>query len=193
VGEGQRVGESWKAECPLEPGDAVALHHLPVWDLAPQLRELRHSHPGRVAAAGDTPFGGQRAHRVHLSFLDPASFKKASSAFVASGFLSAPMLRVPDAFLWDLHALDALEAEEQFDEIGRRLGSDPFDDCPERLLHVLAEGDALDREAAQVHLHALVRLKHARAPATASSPRDWVLRRALRSGGPWAEQGPPCR
>src|SRR5262245_53703859 len=77
VGEGQRVGECWEAEGPLEPGHAVSLHHLPVWDLAPELRDLRHSHPGRIGAAGDTPFGGQRAHRAHLSCLDPTSFEKA--------------------------------------------------------------------------------------------------------------------
>src|SRR5262249_55785985 len=86
------------------------------------------------------------------------------------GFSLPAMLRVLDAFLGNLHALDALEAEEQFDEIGRRSGSEPLDDCPERLLHVLAEGDALDREAAQVHLHALVRLKHTRAPANSIEP-----------------------
>src|SRR5262249_60174650 len=104
---------------------------------------------------------------------------RASRSWPPGSSLQA-MLRALDAFLGDFHALDALEAEEQFDEIGRRLGSDPLDDCPERLLHVLAEGDALDREAAQVHLHALVRLKHTRAPATPSSPRYWVLRQTLR-------------
>src|SRR4030095_17251679 len=82
---------------------------------------------------------------------------------MASEFLPATMLRAPEAPFGDLHTLDALEAEEQFDEVRRRLGGDPLDDRPERFLHVLAEDDALDREAAQVHLHALVRLKHARA------------------------------
>ena len=84
---------------------------------------------------------------------------------MASGSFLAGKLRSPDAIFGDLHALDALEAEEQFDEVRRRLGGDPLDDRPERLLHVLAEGDALDREAAQVHFHALVRLKHAEAAA----------------------------
>src|SRR5262249_16408836 len=91
VGEGQRVGESWEAEGPLEPGDAVALHHLPVWDLTPELRNLRHSHPGRVAAAGDTSFSGQRAHRTHLSFLDPTSLEKAE--LVVRGLQVSPCQR----------------------------------------------------------------------------------------------------
>jgi len=89
----------------------------------------------------------------------------------ATGQFLAAKLRWPDALLGDLHALDALEAEEQFDEVRRRLGRDPLHDRPERLLHVLAEGDALDCEAAQVHLHALVRLKHARASRGSASHR----------------------
>jgi len=94
-----------------------------------------------------------------------ATDRSADSVLIArtSEFLLAGKLRLPDALFGDLHALDALEAEEQFDEVRRRLGGDPLHDRPERLLHVLAEGDALDREAAQVHFHALVRLKHARA------------------------------
>src|SRR5262249_52256701 len=90
---------------------------------------------------------------------------------------SSPTLHAVDAFFGNLDALDALEAEDQFDEVRRMLGGDPMDDCPERFLHVLAEGDALDREAAQVHLHALVRLKHARAPVTASFGRTATMRR----------------
>src|SRR5215470_12508615 len=90
------------------------------------------------------------------------------------------MLRAPDAFFGDLYALDALEAEEQFDEVRRWLSGGPLDDCPERLLHVLTKGDAVDREAAQVHLHALIRLKHAQAfveqPGRGTAPqgiRHW--------------------
>ena len=36
------------------------------------------------------------------------------------------MLRAPDACFGDLHALDALEAEEQFDEIGFWLKATPL-------------------------------------------------------------------
>src|SRR5262245_29353637 len=112
--------------------------------------------------------------------------------------LMAIMLRAPDAFFGDLHPLDALEAEEQFNEVRRRLGVDPLDDCPERLLHVLAEGDALDRETAQVHLHTLVRLKHVRAFAGALRGRPAPRRiRHIRagahklrsSGSPFSPQG----
>src|SRR3989442_12022496 len=92
-------------------------------------------------------------------------------------FLLAGTLRSPEALFGDLHALDALEAEEQFDEVRRRLGGDPLHDRPERLLHVLAEGDAPDCEAAQVHLHALVRLKHARASGIRSSRLEGLHRR----------------
>src|SRR5438128_493924 len=88
-----------------------------------------------------------------------------ATSFVAFGFLPARMLRALDAFFRNFYALDALEAEERFDEVRRRLGGDQLDDCPESLLHVLAEGDALDREGAQVHLDALVGLKHAGASA----------------------------
>jgi len=130
VGEGQRVGEAREVEYALELGDAVALQELPVWDFAPELRALRLGYPWRVVAAGDTPLGGQRAHRG------------TSELLLASGLCS------PDAVFRDLHALDALEAEEQFDEVRRRLDRHPLDDCPERLLYVLAEGYALDREAA---------------------------------------------
>src|SRR5438128_2421791 len=66
VGEGQRVGEAREVEEPLEPGNAVAFHRLPGGDLAPELRDLHFGHPGRVAAAGHTAFGGQRAHRMNL-------------------------------------------------------------------------------------------------------------------------------
>src|SRR3989442_5750072 len=90
-------------------------------------------------------------------------------------FLLAGTLRSPDALFGDLHALDALEAEEQFDEVRRRLDGDALDDCPQRLLDVLAEGDALDREAAKVHLQALVRFKHARASTV------WLPVRAARN------------
>src|SRR4029453_18272888 len=106
-----------------------------------------------------------------------ATHRSPDSVLIArtSGFLLAGKLRSPDALFGDLHPLDALEAEEQFNEVRRRLGGDPLDDSPERLLHVLAEGDALDRKAAQVHLHALVRFKHARAsgrsPSCRSAPR----------------------
>ena len=48
-------------------------------------------------------------------------------------FLLAGTLRSPEALFGDLHALDALEAEEPFDEVRRRLDGDPPDDCPERL------------------------------------------------------------
>src|SRR2546428_3019873 len=66
VGEGQRVGEAREVEEPLEPGNTVAFHQVPGGDLTPELRDLHLGHPGRVAAAGDTAFGGQRAHRVNL-------------------------------------------------------------------------------------------------------------------------------
>src|SRR5712692_6951859 len=75
VGEGQRVGEVREVEDSLEPGDAVALQQLPGGDFAPELRDLRLGHLRRVTAAGDTPFGGQRAHRAHLSSPDPRSFE----------------------------------------------------------------------------------------------------------------------
>ena len=115
VGEGQRVGEAREVEYALELGDAVALQELPVWDFAPELRALRLGYPWRVVAAGDTPLGGQRAHRG------------TSELLLASGLCS------PDAVFGDLHALDALEAEEQFDEVRRRLDRHPLDNCPERL------------------------------------------------------------
>jgi len=60
-----------------------------------------------------------------------------------SGFLLAGKVRSPDALFGDLHALDALEAKEQFDEVHRRFDGDPLDDRPERLLHVLAEATPL--------------------------------------------------
>ena len=74
--------------------------------------------------------------------------RRPSKSFLASRVLLARKLRSPDAVFRDLDALDAFEAEEQFDEVRRRLGGDPLDDRPKRFLHVLAEGDALDREAA---------------------------------------------
>src|SRR5437899_6611558 len=102
--------------------------------------------------------------------------RKPSRSFEASGHLLAAKLRWPDALFGDFHALDALEAEEQFDEVRRRLGGDPLHDRPERLLHVLAESDALDCEAAQAHLDALVRLKHARASGIRSSRLEGLHR-----------------
>ncbi|MGH7332142.1 MAG: LLM class flavin-dependent oxidoreductase [Candidatus Rokuibacteriota bacterium] len=48
----------------LEPGDAVALHKLPVGDLGPELGDLRLGHPRRVAPAGHAPFGGQFRHHT---------------------------------------------------------------------------------------------------------------------------------
>src|SRR5437870_6101246 len=101
---------------------------------------------------------------------------KPSRSFEAFGHLLAAKLRWPDALFGDLHALDALEAEEQFDEVRRRLGGDPLHDRPERFLHVLAESDALDCEAAQVHLDALVRLKHARVSGIRSSRLEGLHR-----------------
>src|SRR5262245_48018742 len=99
-------------------------------------RQATHRSADRVLIARTSPSWTQRHSR------------RPRSPCVASGFLPASdakaMLHALDAFLGDFHALDALEAEEQFDEIGRRLGGDPLDDCPERLLHVRAEGDALD-------------------------------------------------
>src|SRR2546422_2538435 len=56
---------------------------------------------------------------------------------------------------------DAFEAEEQFDEVRRRLGGDPLDDRPKRFLHVLAEGDARSEEHTselQSRLHLVCRL-----------------------------------
>src|SRR4030095_13658200 len=96
VSEGQRVGEVREVEDPFESSNPIALQHLPPRDLTSKLCDLRRGHPGRVVAAGDTPFGGQRAHRA------------------ASRFLLAGKLRPPDAFFGDLYTLDALEAEEQF-------------------------------------------------------------------------------
>src|SRR5262249_38123609 len=62
VGEGQRVGEAREVEDPLEPGDAVAFHEVPVGDLALEFADLGIGHPRRVAAAGDAAFGGQYLH-----------------------------------------------------------------------------------------------------------------------------------
>src|SRR5437879_386731 len=116
-------------------------------------RQATHSSRNRVVMAHSSPPWPQCPSR------------KPSRSFEASGHLLAAKLRWPDALFGDLHALDALEAEEQFDEVRRGLGGDPLHDRSKRLLHILAEGNAPDCEAAQVHLHALVRLKHARASA----------------------------
>jgi hypothetical protein len=69
VGEGQRVGEAREVEDPLEPGDTVALQQLPVGDLTSELRDVRLGHPGRVAAAGDAPFGRQCPHPMLPPFI----------------------------------------------------------------------------------------------------------------------------
>src|SRR5438034_9822305 len=66
VREGQGVGEVREVEDPLEPGDAVAVQQVPIGDLVLEVRDLRCGHPGRVAAAGDAPFGRQCPHCAHL-------------------------------------------------------------------------------------------------------------------------------
>src|SRR3989442_2466211 len=110
--------------------------------------------------------------RAHPLLGAQRPLRRPSKSFVASRFLPARQLCSPDAVFGDLDALDALKAEEQFDEVRRRLGGDPLDDRAERLLHVLAEGDALDREAAEVHLYAPGRLKHAHASAGSPGQRE---------------------
>jgi hypothetical protein len=123
VREAQGVGEIREVEDPLELGDPITLEQLPGRDVTPQLSDLRLGHAGRVATAGDTLLAEQGAHGTHLSSLRLAA-----------------KLRSPDALFGDLHAVDTLEAEEQFDEVCRRLGGGPLHDRPERLLNILAEG-----------------------------------------------------
>jgi hypothetical protein len=45
LGEGERVGKAREVKCPLEPGDTVALHELPVGDLALEIGDLGLRHP----------------------------------------------------------------------------------------------------------------------------------------------------
>src|SRR5713226_4721193 len=76
-----------------------------------------------------------------------------------------------DAILGDLHTLDALEAEEQLHQIHGGLGGDLLHDGAQRFLHILTEGHALDRQAAQVDLDSLVGLKDGAHPTAFSSRR----------------------
>src|SRR6266508_2677870 len=71
----------------------------------------------------------------------------------------ATALSALDAILGDLHTLDAFEAEEKLDQIHGGLGGDLLHDGAECFLHILTEGHALDRQAAQVDLDSLVGLK----------------------------------
>src|SRR2546428_388543 len=72
VGEGQRVDEVGQVEDALKPSYSITLQYLPARDLSHEFCDLRLSHPRRVAAAGDTPFGGQCAHRA-ASYFYPSS------------------------------------------------------------------------------------------------------------------------
>src|SRR5262249_12018848 len=72
VGEGQRIGEVGEVEDALKPSYSITLQYLPARDLSHKFRDLRRSHPRRVAAASDTPFGRQCAHRA-ASYFYPSS------------------------------------------------------------------------------------------------------------------------
>src|SRR2546426_1888676 len=85
---------------------------------------------------------------------------------ITSGRLSAL-----DAILGDLHTLDALEAEEQLDQIHGGLDGDLLHDGAECFLHILTERHAFDRQAPQVDLDSLVGLEHAAHPTAFSSRR----------------------
>src|SRR5580765_5224459 len=65
-----------------------------------------------------------------------------------------------DSLFRHIHPLDAFEAEQELDLVDGRVRGHLLQDRPERLLNILAERDALDDEAGQVHGHSLVRLKH---------------------------------
>src|SRR5262245_23129910 len=78
VGEGQRIGEVGKVEDALKPSYSITLQYSPARDLSHEFTDLRLSHPWRVVAAGDTPFGGQCAHRA-------ASYSYLSSDLTRAG------------------------------------------------------------------------------------------------------------
>src|SRR5213593_1811487 len=91
--------------------------------------------------------------------------------FRGSLMVCACRLSALDAILGDLHTLDALEAEEQLDQIHGGLDGDLLHDGAECFLHILTERHALDRQAAQVDLDSLVGLKHGAHPTAFSSRR----------------------
>src|SRR6266508_3654089 len=103
----------------------------------------------------------------------------------------ATALSALDAILGDLYTLDAFEAEEQLDQIHGGLGGDLLHDGAECFLHILTEGHALDRQAAQVDLDSLVGLKDGahptRSPFRSAGRRSAPRHRAL-AGTPL---GPP--
>jgi hypothetical protein len=63
-------------------------------------------------ATGDTLFAEQGAHGIHLSSLITMSFEEAEQIIRGLRAPLAAKLRWPDTLFGDLHALDALEAEE---------------------------------------------------------------------------------
>src|SRR6266508_1753260 len=95
----------------------------------------------------------------------------------------ATALSALDAILGDLHTLDAFEAEEKLDQIHGGLGGDLLHDGAECFLHILTEGHALDRQAAQVDRDSLGGLKAGAQPTRSpfrsagrqSAPRQRTL------------------
>ena len=98
VGEGQRVGEAREVE--TRSSWAIPSRSS---SCQPEISRLSS------AISASVTRGESRRQATHRS---------ADSVLIArtSGFLRAGKLRSPDALFGDLHALDTLEAEEQFDE-----------------------------------------------------------------------------
>src|SRR5262249_31547708 len=84
-----------------------------------------------------------------------------------------------DAILGHRYALDALEGEQQLDEIHRGLSGDLLHDSAECFLHILTKGHAIDRQTAQVDLDPLAGLKHLR--ISSGTPRS----------PSWSDRDPP--
>src|SRR5678815_1470339 len=94
-----------------------------------------------------------------------------------------------DSVFRHIHPLDSLEAEQELDLVDGRVGGHLLQDRPEGLLNILAERDALDDEAGQVHGHSLVRLKH-EMHVTRFVPLSGSFRHILAPAEPFVEPLP---